>query len=90
MGKSYLQPAEAEQARKNGAKRSVRLDVDIVLYTQYRWKVPYGRRLKENMELLLNDAMALFAKDSEKWRDFVAKNLKSTEKVGKNAAKRKR
>jgi len=90
MGKSYLQPAEAEQARKNGAKRSVRLDVDIVLYTKYRWKVPYGRRLKENMEMLLNDAMELFAEHGEKWREIVAKNLKTTKKVGKNAAKRSR
>jgi len=90
MGKSYMQTAEAETAKKNGAKRSIRLDVDIVLYTQYRWKAPRHQRLKETMEQLLNDSMALFIKNEDKWREIVAKNLESTKKVGKNAAKRNR
>ena len=85
-----MQPAEAEAAKKSGAKRSIRLDVDIVLYTQYRRNAPYYRRLKESMEELLNDAMTLFNQHGEKWRDIIAKNSKTPKKVGKHAAKRKR
>lgn len=90
MGKSYLQLEEAKVAQKNGARRSVRLDVDIVLYSQYRWQAPRHKRLKENMEELLNDAMALYVELGDNWREIIGKNLKSTQKVGKNAAKRNR